>query len=110
MNDAPIIVSTPEQITQVLAPWLDTLVEAAIKRAMQRIHDDGRMVKYEEARRITGLGKTRFSEAVNAGAIPYYPNGARGKLFKVSDLRNFQGYQPKSEAQTRFEEELAARK
>ncbi len=105
-----IIVTTPEQIAELLGPYLDHLADRAIERAAARAADDGRMVKYEEARRITGLGKTQFSRAVNDGTIPYYPNGIRGKLFKVADLKAFQGYQPKSEAQQRFENELAVRK
>lgn len=109
-NTNHIIVSTPEQIAELLGPYLDHLADRAIERAVARAADDGRMVKYEEARRITGLGKTQFSRAVNDGTIPHYPNGIRGKLFKVADLKEFQGYQPKTEAQQRFENELAARK
>lgn len=109
-NNNHIIVTNPDQIAEILAPYFDHLADKAIERAMARASDDGRMVKYEEARRITGLGKTQFSRAVNDGTIPHYPNGLRGKLFRVSDLREFQGYQPKTEAQKRFENELAGRK
>lgn len=110
MNNPPIIVTTAEAIAKLLAPYLDTAAEKAVERALTRATDENRMVKYEEARRITGLGKTQFSRAVNDGSIPHYPNGIRGKLFKVSDLRQFQGYQPKTEAQLQFEKELASRK
>lgn len=109
-NNSPIIVTTAEAIAQLLAPYLDTAAEKAVERAITRATDENRMVKYEEARRITGLGKTQFSRAVNDGSIPHYPNGIRGKLFKVSDLRQFQGYQPKTEAEKMFEKELANRK
>lgn len=109
-SSTPIIVTTPEQLAELLGPYFDNLADRALERAAARAADDGRMVKYEEARRITGLGKTQFSRAVNDGTIPHYPNGLRGKLFKVSDLREFQGYQPKTEAQQRFENELAGRK
>lgn len=109
-SSTPIIVTTPEQLVELLAPYLDNLADRALERASARAADDGRMVKYEEARRITGLGKTQFSRAVNDGTIPHYPNGRRGKLFKISDLRRFQGYQPKTEAQQRFEDELSNRK
>lgn len=105
-----IIVTDVDQIAQLLAPYLDQLADKALAMAQQRAADDGRMVPYEEARRITGLGKTRFSQAVADGSIPHYPNGLRGKLFKMADLRNFQGYQPKTEAQKIFEQELANRK
>ena len=110
MNATHIIVTTPEQIADLLAPYLESLADRAFEHATARASDDGRMVKYEEARRITGLGKTQFSRAVNDGTIPHYPNGIRGKLFKVSDLRAFEGYQPKTEAQQRFEQELINRR
>lgn len=110
MNQAPLIITTPDEIARLLAPWLDAAAEKAVERAFANATDENRMVKYEEARRITGLGKTQFSRAVNDGTIPHYPNGIRGKLFKVSDLRKFQGYQPKTEAQLKFEQELAGRK
>ena len=110
MNNAPIIVTTPEAIAELLGPYLDHLVEKALERGAVRAADNGRMVKYEDARRITGLGKTQFSRAVNDGTIPHYPNGIRGKLFKVADLQQFQGYQPKTEAEKLFETELANRK
>lgn len=109
MSMQPIIVTTPEQLAELLAPHLDHLAERAIERAAARAADDGRMVKYEEARQITGLGKTQFSRAVNDGTIPWYPNGSRGKLFRISDLRNFQGYAPKTEAEQAFERELENR-
>lgn len=105
-----IIVTDPDQIAQLLAPYLDALADKAIALASQRATDDGRMVPYEEARRITGLGKTRFSQAVADGSIPHFPNGLRGKLFKLADLRNFQGYKPKTDAEKLFEQELANRK
>lgn len=110
MNTPPIIVTTPEQLKEILAPYFDHLAEKALERAIHRASDDGRMVKYEEARRITGMGKTQFSRAVVDGTIPHYPNGIRGKLFKVSDLRNFAGYRPMTPAEKQFEQELANRK
>lgn len=105
-----LIISTPEQMAEVLAPYLERLAEKAMEKATSRANDQGRMVGYEEARKITGLGKTRFSQAVNDGSIPHYPNGMRGKLFKLSDLRNFEGYRPQTEAEKQFENELKSRK
>ena len=110
LNSTHIIVSTPEQIAEVIGPYLDILADRAVERAMQRAGDQNRMVKYEDARQITGLGKTQFSRAVNDGTIPHYPNGQRGKLFKLSDLVKFEGYQPKPEAERLFEQELQNRK
>jgi hypothetical protein len=106
----PLIISTPEQLVEVLAPYFESLAEKAMEKAANRANDQGRMVGYEEARKITGLGKTRFSQAVNDGSIPHYPNGMRGKLFKLSDLRNFEGYRPQTEAEKQFENELKSRK
>lgn len=105
-----IIVTTPDEIAKLIGPYLDQMAERALEIAASRASDEGRMVKYEEARKITGLGKTQFSRAVNDGTIPHYPNGIRGKLFKIADLRKFQGYQPKTEAQIQFEQELNDRK
>lgn len=104
-----IIVTTPEQIAELLGPYLDHLAEKALENALQRAGNHNRMVKYEEARQITGLGKTKFSQAVNDGTIRSYPNGQRGKLFKMKDLLEFSGYQPKTEAQQAFEKELISR-
>lgn len=109
-NVQTLILVDPEKIAEILAPYLDLAADLAAQRAEARRADDGRMVNYEEARRITGLGRTRFSQAVADGAIPHYPNGSRGKLFKLADLRNFEGYRPQSEAERRFEEELKNRK
>jgi len=106
----PIIVSTAEQLADLLGPYFDILAEKALERAVSRKHDDARFLGYEEARAMTGLGKSRFSQAVNDGTIPHYPNGARGKLFKVSDLNNFKGYKPQSAAEKQFEQELKNRK
>lgn len=109
-NGLPIIVTTAEQLSELLGPYFDLLADRALERAANRAQDNGRMVSYEEARAMTGLGKSRFSQAVNDGTIAHYPNGARGKLFKVSDLRNFAGYKPKSSAEKQFEQELKNRK
>lgn len=109
MNAPPLIIATPEQIAEIMAPYLELLAEKALKQAAERANDDGRMVGYEEARRITGLGRTRFSQAVSDGSIPHYPNGLRGKLFKIADLRNFEGYKPQTEAEKQFQIELANR-
>lgn len=109
-SSIPVIVTTPNDLAVILRPWIEAALEEAIARVVDQIGNDDRMVKYEEARRITGLGKTQFSRAVNDGTIPHYPNGVRGKLFRISDLRRFQGYQPKTEAQQRFEDELSNRK
>ena len=105
----PLIITTAEQIADLLAPYLEQVAEKALRQATERAGDADRMLGYEEARRITGLGKTRFSQAVGDGSIPHYPNGVRGKLFKMSDLRNFKGYKRISQAEALFQQELANR-
>lgn len=109
-QSSPLIIIELDKIAELMAPYLERAAERAAELADQRANDSGRMVGYEEARRITGLGKTRFSQAVADGSIPHFPNGLRGKLFRISDLRNFQGYRPKTEAEKLFEQELANRK
>jgi len=106
----PLIVSTPDAIADILAPYLEAAFRRGFEAAASTATDDGRMVKYAEARRITGMGATRFSQAIADGAIPWYPNGTRGKLFKISDLRNFQGYRPQTDAEKRFNQELENRR
>lgn len=108
--NTPLIITTPEQIADLLAPYLEQVAEQALRQATERAGDADRMLGYEEARRITGLGKTRFSQAVGDGSIPHYPNGVRGKLFKMSDLRNFKGYKRTSQAEALFQQELKNRK
>lgn len=105
----PIIVSDVDKLVEILAPHLEALCDRVFQRAANRATDTGRMVKYEEAREYLGMGKTQFSKAVSDGTIPSYPNGRRGKLFKISDLIAFEGYSPKTEAERLFEREILNR-
>lgn len=107
-DQTPLIIISPDAIAKLLAPYLDDLAEKALAKALSRSQDDGRLVSYEEARAFLGMGKTRFSQAVADGAIPHYPNGNR-KLFKMADLRAFEGYKPESQAEKQFKIELQNR-
>lgn len=104
----PIIVTTPEQLQLLLAPYMEALAEKAMAAAQEKAAHSGRLLKYEQAREYLSMGSTLFSKAVTDGHIPYVLSGTR-KLFRQSDLDKFSGYKPETEAERIFKNEIEQR-